>query len=345
MIAALLAFFFLCGTAEAATPSGGASADVVTVRSGEAPQVLRAYGQIRPRALIQVRVIEPGTLAGLHVVPGDAVTAGEVLAVDEGPRVRALLTARDAELRSAQARVAEATEALEVARRQRAAWLGTQRAVAAARRDLAAARAALDVARARRREAAALRTIRAPVAGTVTAVVAANGQQTTPGERLLTLLPTGALWVLATYYGADAGQLRVGMPGRFRTAGGDAVPVKIAAIVPTVADNGGQAVGLVLASAPAPRGWRDGEWGSVRIEEPARRMVSVPTRALILDHGAWWVLVHTPHGDLPQEVVPGPARGWQTWIVSGLRAGQQVVAQDAFLKFHQGIAQSYQPPD
>jgi cobalt-zinc-cadmium efflux system membrane fusion protein len=71
----------------------------------------------------------------------------------------------------------------------------------------------------------------------------------------------------------------------------------------------------------------------------------VPTSALVLDRGRWWVLVRTARGDRPQPVVPGPALGWRTWIAAGLRAGQQVVAKDAFLKYHRDIAQSYQPPD
>ena len=72
---------------------------------------------------------------------------------------------------------------------------------------------------------------------------------------------------------------------------------------------------------------------------------AVPTRALILDQGKWWVMVHTATGDHPQEVIPGPTRGWQTFIAHGLEPGTEVVVDNAYLEFHRSISQRYQPPD
>jgi len=43
--------------------------------------------------------------------------------------------------------------------------------------------------------------------------------------------------------------------------------------------------------------------------------------------------------------VPGPARGWQTFIERGLEPGAQVVVENAYLEFHRGISKNYQPPD
>ena len=71
----------------------------------------------------------------------------------------------------------------------------------------------------------------------------------------------------------------------------------------------------------------------------------IPTRALILDRGEWWVLLHTDRGNHPQAVVPGPARGWRTFIKRGLQPGAQVVVENAYLEFHSGISRHYQPPD
>ena len=76
-----------------------------------------------------------------------------------------------------------------------------------------------------------------------------------------------------------------------------------------------------------------------------RSLVSVPTRALVLDQGQWWVLVHSSTGDHRQAVVPGPARGWRTFIERGLEPGVQVVVENAYLEFHLGISKNYQPPD
>jgi RND family efflux transporter MFP subunit len=322
------------------------SGDVATVRAQTVTPALSAYGQVEPIAIVQVRAVNPGTLSRLRVVPGSVVAAGEALARIEGPRMQSVLTAREQTLRSAQAREDTARQSLEIVRHQLAAQLATRQAVDAAQSDLAAARAAVQTADARLREVQALQTVRAPTAGTVIAVQAADGEQTTSGQTILTLQPAGRLWIRATYYGADAALLRVGMTGRFqRSDDGEAIPVKVASIFSSIAADGGRRVGLVATSPVFPAWWVDGQWGTVTLEGPSHHMIVVPTTALILDRGQWWVLVHTPQGDKPQQVVPGPTRGWQTWIASGLQSGQQVVVQDAFLEYHRSIARSYLPPD
>jgi RND family efflux transporter MFP subunit len=319
---------------------------VVTVRSQTLTRTLHAYGQIEPITIVQVRAIDPGTLSGLRVVPGSAVVAGEVLARIRGPRMRSLLTTREQTLRSARAREDAANRGLKIVHRQFANQLATRQAVDVAQSELAAARAAVQTADVQLQEARNLQTVRAPTAGTVIAVQAADGEQTTNGETILTLQPAGRLWIRAAYYGADAALLRVGMTGRFQPSGdGNAIPVKVASIAPGIAPDGGRNVGLLPTASVSSSSWVNGQWGTLILEGPSQRMVAVPTSALILDRGTWWVLVHAKQGNHPQRVVPGPTQGWQTWISSGLASGQQIVTQDAFLEYHRGIARSYQPPD
>jgi RND family efflux transporter MFP subunit len=320
--------------------------DFITVHAQTIAHSLRAYGQVEPIAVIQVRAVNPGTLSGLRVVPGSAVTEGEVLARIGGPRMESLLTARAQTLRGAQSREEAASRALEIVQRQLAVQLATRQAVNAARSELAAAQAAARTADAQLREAQDLQTVRAPAAGTVIEVQAADGEQTTAGQTLLTLQPAGKLWIRAAYYGADAALLHVGMTGHFQPSGdGETIPVRIAAISSSIAADGGLGVGLVPTSPAPPRWWISGQWGTLTLTGPSRAMVEVPTQALILDRGRWWVLVHTAQGNKPQEVAPGPAHGWQTAIASGLQPGQQVVVTDAFLQYHRGIARSYTAPN
>ena len=345
-VSLLLAFCMLGAVGARARAADAQSSAVVTVHAQAVTHTLSAYGQVEPIAIIRVRAVGLGTLSGLRVVPGSGVTAGEVLAQIGGPRMRTLLTAREQTLRSAQAREVAASHALEIVRRQFAAQLATRQAVDAAQSDLAAARAAAQTADAQLREVRDLQTVRAPAAGTVIDVQAANGEQTTAAQALLTLQPAGRLWIRAAYYGADAALLHVGMTGRFQPSDdGEPIPVKVAAVSSGLATDGGLRVGLVATSPVSPAWWGSGQWGTVTLEGPSRRMVAVPTTALLLDRGNWWVLVHTPQGDKPRQVVPGPTQGWQTWLTSGLHVGEQVVVQDAFLEYHRGIAQSYQPPD
>lgn len=326
--------------------AGAQTSDIVTVHAEIVPQTLHAYGQVEAIAVIQVRAVNPGTLSQLHVVPGSTVGAGEVLARVLGPRMQSLLTTREQTLRSTQAREEAARRALKITRSQFAAQLATRQEVNVAQADLATAQAAVQTATVRLEEARDLQVVRAPAAGTVMALQAADGEQTTAGQTLMTLLPTGRLWVRAAYYGAEATLLRVGMTGRFQPAGdNEAMPVKVTAIASSVSPDGGRTVGLLPTSSPLPASWVNGQWGTITLMGPSRRMVPVPTSALVLDRGHWWVLVHTAKGDKPQQVVPGPTQGWQTWLESGLHPGQRIVVQDAFLKYHRGIAQSYQPPD
>jgi RND family efflux transporter MFP subunit len=324
------------GTAAQATQS-------IAARQQTFPIPLSAYGQVEPTSLVDVGIVDSGTVSDLHVLPGSTVSAGQVLAKLSGPRMRTLLTQRETALQSAQARLDAAENALATARNQLALHLATRQAVDTAASELAAARANAQTARAQVTEVHDSEAIKAPVAGSVVAVQAANGEQAHAGQVLLTIQPQGPLWVRAKYYGDDASTLRVGMTGRFAPAGGGApIPVKIATIAPAVGADGGLQVGLSATSATH---WISGQWGTVTLDGPSTQFVMVPTSALILDRGEWWVLVHTASGDQPRRVVPGPARGWQTGIVSGLQPGEQVIAQDAYLEYHRGIAQNYQPPD
>ncbi len=334
-----------------AVPGISAAADAlvepyVTVHAQSVPRILSAYGQVEPIATVQVRTVDAGTLVGLRIVPGSAVQPGEVLGRMGGPRMRALLVARAQQLHAAQVRALAARHALAIVHRQFHVQLATRQAVDAAQSNLASAQAATRTAAAALQEVRSLRTVRAPVAGTILAVQAANGEQIGAGQAVATLQPAGRLWIRARVYGTDAARLKVGMTGRFKPSGdGATVAVEVTAISPALAADGGTRIGLVPTTPNPPSWWVNGQWGRLVLESPARRMVLVPTQALILDRGHWWVLVHTLRGDQPRKVIPGPAQGWWTAIASGLSAGQQVVVTDAFLDYHRGIASHYTPPD
>lgn len=347
VVTSLLVCVCLCATFTArAWAADIEDTGIVTVHTETLAPTVQAYGQIEAIAVIPVRTVYPGTLRDLNIVPGDAVKEGEILARVAGPRMQSLLTHREQALRSAQARATAASRALTILRSKFKMQLATQQAVNDAESELVSAHAAAQTANVQLQEARNLQVVRAPAAGTVMAVQATDGEQTTASQTLLTLLPTGKLWLRASYYGADVAQLNVGMKGRFQPAdGSDAIPVNVTAIASSVSPDGGHHIGLLPLSPSLPTSWVNGQWGTVTLDGPAQQMIPIPSSALILDRGHWWVLLHTPQGDKPQQVMPGPTQGWQTWITSGLHAGEQIVVEDAFLKYHRGIAHAYQPPD
>lgn len=334
-------------TAGVAMAAGTVMAQEQTVQ----PQYA-AYGRVRPIAIVPVRAVEAGAVTAMRVEPGSRVTAGERLATLSGPQIQALLDSRQGAVRSARTRVTAARRTLEAETWQLTRQLSTRQSVAAAGSALAAAAAALQSARAQLRVAQETVDLRAPSAGTVIAVNAGSGERVTAGQTVLILQPSGGLWLEATYYGVDASSIHVGMSGRFEPAsGGDPVRVRVASVFAALAPDGGETVGLISTGAGSQleanpsAAWRNGEWGTVTLEGPPRRMVDVPTGALIVDQAKWWVLVRGAGGDRRQAVVPGPTRGWETFIEKGLAPGQQVVVRNAYLEFHRGISRNYTPPD
>lgn len=317
------------------TPRAASEAATLRVHAQPVTETFQAYGQIQPVAVTQVHAVEAGVLSRL-VLPGEKVTAGQVLAVLGGAQAESLLAQRRGALRAASIQLA-------ADRRKLTAQLVTRQMVAADE-------AAYDAALGQLRVALDALTLRTPGGGQVLAVAAADGEQVAPGQLILTL-QTGRPWLNATYYGTDALAIHPGMKGQFLLSAGVTIPVQVRTVSQVLAPDGGEQVGLfpVLRhgheDAPLTDSWRSGEWGTVTLTGVTRYLVAVPTRALILDRAQWWVLVRTPRGDHRQRVVPGPSRGWMTFIKRGLEPGEHVVVQNAYLEFHRGIAGQYTPPD
>lgn len=312
-----------------------AHSQTLTVQAQPVTDTFRAYGQIQPVAVTQVSAVEAGVVGRL-VLPGERVSAGQVLAVLGGAQAQGLLAQRRAALRAASVQ-------LDADRRKLTARLVTRQTVAADETAYETARGDLQVA-------LETLTLRAPADGQVIGVDAADGSRVAAGQLILTL-QTSQPWLQAAFYGADALAIHPGMTGQFQPASGGAIRVRVKTVSQSLQTDGGEQVGLFPVSSPQPdalaleAGWRSGQWGAVTLFGASRPMIAVPTRAVILDQARWWVLVRTPEGDRQQQVVPGPTSGWTTYISQGLSPGERVVVENAYLEFHRGIARRYTPPD
>ena len=322
-----------------------AEAGCVTAQLTAVTARLEAYGQVEPIAILPVVAAQAGLIAGLRVLPGQHVRAGQELAQLNGPEITALLLQSQADIRSAQAQLSASQKALAIQHQQLASHLSTRQAVHQAESAVAQAQTAFDNAQSHLNAVRQMLTLSAPAQATVLTVNAANGELVSAGQTILTLQTANRLWLKAAYYGAGLSAIRGGMTGVFTPADDSSqpIPVRVSTVFGSLTAGGGESIALVPVT---PRSkWMNGEFGTVTLYSPKRMLVAVPTRALILDQGKWWVMVHTSQGDHPQAVVPGPSRGWQTFIESGLNPGAQVVVENAFLLFHRGISQSYQVPD
>ncbi len=320
------------------------SADVVTVESQPQTSRLSAYGQVAPVSLVTVSAAETGVITDLKVRPGSHVRAGQTLAHLSGPAIDSLVVQSEANVRSARSQLDAAQKSLAIAQQQLPAHLTTRQAVQQAESAVAQARSGLVNAQSRLETVRQLMTIAAPADGIVLQLNSADGAWVSTGQPVLTVQPAQGLWLLADYYGADLVSIRVGMSGQFAPAdGAKPVKVRVASIPGTIAMGGGESIALEPVGSHSA--WLSGESGTVTLDLPARQMVAVPTRALVLNQGTWWVMVRTAKGDRAQQVVPGPTRGWQTFLVSGLAPGSKVVVNNAYLLFHASIAEQYQIPD
>ncbi len=304
----------------------------------------RAYAQVEPVAILPIRAALAGTIKRLSAIVGQPVHAGEKLAELDGPEVAALLAQQQAEVDSAKTNVAGAEQVLNIAKQQIASHLSTRQTVAQAESELAKAHGNLLSAEAQLSSSQKLLALEAPTDGTVLAIQAANGQLVSAGETILFLQAADSLWVKAAYYGSSAAAIHVGMAGEFMPAsGGTPIPVNLTSVAGKLAPDGGESVGLVAKTRSPP--WLNGERGEVVLNGEALSLVAVPTRALILDQGKYWVLVRTNKGNVAREVVLGPTRGWKTFLERGLEPGSEVIVENAYLEFHQNIAKTYAPPD
>jgi multidrug efflux pump subunit AcrA (membrane-fusion protein) len=255
-------------------PSSSLEAGTVTVQSQSVTARHPAYGQVVPIALLPLRAVEAGMVSTMRVVPGSYVRAGEALATLTGPEIRSLLTSREGALDSAHAQLAAAQRSLAIERQQLGAQLSTEQAVASAESAVVAARAAFESARAELQTVREMSTLRAPEAGTVVAVNAAEGEHVMAGQPVLTLQTRNGLWLRAVYYGL--GVIHMGMTGQFApAAGGPAVAVKVAAVAAALGPDGGKSIGLVPADsardiAPASDSWTSGERGMVTLARKIR---------------------------------------------------------------------------
>jgi len=305
---------------------------------------LRAYAEVEPISVAGLRAAQTGVLEGLTVVPGEAVEAGALLGRLQGPEMAAELARRRAAVASAQAALKASQHVLAIERQERAVKLSTRKTLYEAEASAAQAQAHLASAQAAFTAAENSAELRAPDTGTVISLATANGERVAAGQTVLTVQPSHHLWLKAVYYGAAASSIHVGMQGQFVPADGSPpIPVTVASVVPAVQPDGGRPVGLRPTNNKVA--WVSGEAGTVILKGATHSAVMVPTRALILNRGQWWVLVHTQKGDQRRAVTPGARRGDKTQIEHGLAPDTEVIVDHAYPTFHRDFSQRYQPPD
>ncbi len=208
-----------CGGSSAPPPPPPTPSVLVTVQAptpGSLPDMLPAYGSAVPAATATqtLSVPQPGQVTQLMVTPGTTVRSGQPLVT---------FTATPTSVSG----YTQALTALSSAQKQRATTaqlltqqLATRDQLAQSDKLVADANAALNALKAEG-AGAAVRTLTAPFAGTVTNIAVAQGDRVQPGAALLTVARAGGIVVTVGIDPAQRARVHIGAPATLtRLTGG-----------------------------------------------------------------------------------------------------------------------------
>ena len=186
----------------------------------------------------------------------------------------------------------------------------------------------------RTRQASARLTLYSPAAGTVMERGVVSGQYVGPGTPLLTIADLSRVWVLIDVYERDLAMVRPGSHARFESEAlpGRTMEGTIDFVYPTVDPNTRTAKARLVLANPN-HALRPGTFGTVRVRGAAPRAgLVLPGEAVINTGNERYVFLAHANGHFePRRVRVGREEGDAVEILSGLAAGDTVVASGSFL--------------
>ena len=288
-----------------------------------------------PDHIAEIGARAPGRVVKALVKEGDAVTAGQTLAVLSAPE----LARRRAEYMAAGAKAAAARKNATRLRALFAQRLGADQDAVAAEAEAAALEAERDAAgqviRAMGMPLAAggdasLMTLASPIAGQVIQRDAVPGQMIQPDHTLYTVADLSRIWFEAQLFEKDLAQISEGAAAEIRLNGypDKVFPAKVARLAARV-DPQARTLTARLAVQDPDQRLRLGLFGKARLsvaEREAEEHIAVPLAAITEIGVRKVVFVRHPDGDFEwHEVALGPSAGGYAPVLSGLEAGEQVV--------------------
>lgn len=291
------------------------------------PVLVRADGEI---AAWQEAVVGSGT-GGLRILEvkaeiGDAVQAGQELALLDTAALRAQVAAQEAEVEQAEAnlttaaadarRAEELREGGTLTAQQVTQYLSAERS---ARGRLAAARAQLEV----QRLALARARIVAPDAGIVSARAAMIGQVAETGDQLFRIIRQGRLEWRAEVVAADLPRIAAGAAASVALPGGATVAGTVRSVEPVLSTRTRTAVVAVDLPAGAARAGMFAA-GEIAAGDPTPAL-AVPASAVVVRDGRSLVFVVDGATARERRVATGRRRDGLVEIADGLAASERIV--------------------
>lgn len=327
-----------CGRsgAAAATSADAEAAPIavklVAAEVVKAPRVVTLSGSLIGAEEAQVAAGAAGKVIATYVERGSIVKKGTILARLDSRAVSAQAAQAAADVQAMKAQAAGAE--LDCGRVER---LNTKGAISKADYDKARTQcqttkwsvAAAEAKRSLTADALRDTEIRAPFAGMVEERAVSAGEYVRVDSRVVTLVNTDSLRVEITVPEADVAQVRQGMQVSFRAAGDNGGRVyngKIRYVGPSVRKQSRDSVVEAVFSNDTHE-LRPGMFVTARLAVGERELPAVPATAVRSDGTLRHVFVDV-NGRLEDRLVQaGEQVGSQVPIVSGLKAGEQVVAE------------------
>ena len=319
------------GTVDSAAMILGAQDVAVAERADIASGILLT-GSLEPAEQVTIRAQVPGTMTGVRVDRGSAVSRGQVLATIEAAGIRSQAAGARASVAAAEAQVALARQQLEAARKLQAAGAMSLIELRSAEAQFEAAEAQLAAARAQSAgatETAGHTTIAAPIGGVVSAREIEDGEAVSPGAALFTVVNSSVLELSGQIPVDQANRVRVGQPVVFTL---DASPEReyrgSVARVDPIADPQTRQVGVYVRLNNPGGAIVGGQFAKGRVVgQAAPNAVVVPSTAVRQATSGPFVLVVT--GDqVARRTVTVGARDESRGIVaieSGVETGERVI--------------------
>ena len=284
------------------------------------------------QALLAARA--DGAVVRLFKRVGEPVAAGETLALIESREAGTIAADRA----TAAAKVTAARQAFAREKRLFEAKITARQDYEAAQAELAIAEA--DLRRATSAGAAAGVTangrqiaVTSPISGRVTAAPATLGAFVTAGTELFRIADPRRLEVQAAIPSQDAARIAPGDRAQLETAGGETLPAVVRAITPGL-DAESRAATAVLTLGGGAVALQPGQSLRVRIVGKGVAVagrIAVPEAAIQSVDGQPVVFVRTKTGFAPRAVVVGSRGGGQVELLEGLKPGEEIAGEGAFV--------------
>ncbi len=321
------------GSAPAAdgAPSAAQTVSVVPVAARPVERAVRGDGSV----VAWQELVIGAEAGGLRVIEvpveeGEAVRAGQLLVRLDDAVPRAVLAGAEAAVAEAQAAVelagAELRRAQQLQRSEFAARQALEQRVAnegGARARLLSARAGRDEAAARLAQARIL----APTAGVVSRRTVLPGAVVSPGQEMLRLIRDGRIELDARVPELDLARVAPGQQARI-THGERTVLATVRAVAPTVSAD--TRLGIVHLSVPADSGLRPGMFARAAIVAGSAEAPTVPRAALLHRDGRPVVFaLSAGRAELRRLELGEATADGQVEVRAGLSAGERVVIAGA----------------